>query len=40
MTDVVDTTQLSAARMRYFGDGGPGNDILRAGVGDDVLTGT
>ena len=38
--DVLDSTRLSAAEMRYLGDGGAGNDILRAGAGDDVLIGS
>jgi len=37
--DVVDSTALSPARLRFAADGGAGSDVLRAGAGDDVLDG-
>jgi Ca2+-binding RTX toxin-like protein len=37
--DVVDSTGLSPAEMRFLGDGGSGNDTLLGGAGDDVLSG-
>ena len=37
--DVIDGTRLSPTRIRYQADGGPDNDTLRGGAGDDVLDG-
>jgi Ca2+-binding RTX toxin-like protein len=37
--DTIDSTLLSAARLRVRADGGAGNDVLLGGDGDDVLSG-
>jgi Ca2+-binding RTX toxin-like protein len=38
--DAIDTTRMSPALMSYRGDGGVGDDTLRSGAGDDVLSGS